>query len=121
MLFKHSVKCLLLSDSACKDQAAGIAPVRNVPVCSSVTSSSKANWLSASWGPGGGGFRRRDTEGHDDVLNCVLPNVIGFTTEDGKEHLVKVPEGTAFDELNEWVKTENFVKLLELESVTGDA
>lgn len=109
------------SDSACKDQAAGIAPVRNVPVCSSVTSSSKANWLSASWGPGGGGFRRRDTEGHDDVLNCVLPNVIGFTTEDGKEHLVKVPEGTAFDELNEWVKTENFVKLLELESVTGDA
>lgn len=115
--------------------------MRNVPVCkcrkrlhfclavercnyvtgSSVTSSSKANWLSASWGPGGGGFRRRDTEGHDDVLNCVLPNVIGFTTEDGKEHLVKVPEGTAFDELNEWVKTENFVKLLELESVTGDA
>ena len=48
--------------------------------------------------------------------------MIGFTTEDGKEHLVKVPEGTVFDELNEWFKTENFAKLLELDSVsTGDA
>jgi hypothetical protein len=46
--------------------------------------------------------------------------VIGFTTKDGKEHLVKVPEGT-LDELNEWVKTEIFAKLLEFESVSGDA
>ena len=46
--------------------------------------------------------------------------MIGFTTEDGKEHLVKVPEGT-LDGLNEWVKTENFAKLLELDSVSGDA
>ena len=78
-----------------------------------------ANWFSASWSSVGGS-RRRGTEDHDDVLNCVQPNVIGFTTEDGKEHLVKVPEGT-LDELNEWVKTENFAKLLELDSVSGDA
>jgi agmatine/peptidylarginine deiminase len=85
----------------------------------SVLNNVNANWLSAGWGPGGG-IPRRDTEDHVDDLKCVRPNVIGFTTEDGKEHLVKVPEGT-LDELNEWVKTENFAKLLELESVSGDA
>ena len=80
-----------------------------------------ANWFSASWSSVGGS-RRRGTEDHVDVLNCVRPNVIGFTTEDGREHLVKVPEKMVFDDLNEWVKTENFAKLLELDSVyAGDA
>ena len=65
------------------------------------------NWLSASWNAG--------TLTSRDDANCVRPNVIGFTTEDGKEHLVKVPEGR-FDEVNEWVKTDSFTKLLELDS-----
>ena len=58
---------------------------------------------------------RRDAEARDDA-NCVRPNVIGFITEDRVEHLVKVPEGK-FDEVNEWVKSDDFSKLLELESV----
>lgn len=65
------------------------------------------NWLSASWNAG--------TLTSRDDANCVRPNVIGFTTEDGKEHLVKVPEGK-FDEVNEWVKTGSFSKLVELDS-----
>ena len=134
------------SDSNCQRQAAGISPLVPGDICKYskslhfclafetkqknciyVTGSSvlnnpnAANWLSANWGPGGNGVRRRDTENHVDGLNCVRPNVIGFTTEDGKEHLVKVPKGT-LDEVNEWVKTENFAKLLELDSVSaGDA
>ncbi|KIJ93347.1 hypothetical protein K443DRAFT_402238 [Laccaria amethystina LaAM-08-1] len=107
------------SDSTCQRQAVGISPLVIGPLCTSVLNNVNANWLSAGWGPGGG-IPRRDTEDHVDDLNCVRPNVIGFTTEDGKEHLVKVPEGMV-DELNEWVKTENFAKLLELESVSGDA
>jgi hypothetical protein len=71
------------------------------------------NWLSANWNAGTG--MRRDAEARDDA-NCVRPNVIGFTTQDGVEHLVKVPEGK-FDEVNEWVKSDDFSKLLELEAV----
>ena len=63
--------------------------------------------MSASWHAGALTSR--------DVASCVRPNVIGFTTEDGKEHVVKVPEGK-FDEVNEWVKTDSFSKLLELDS-----
>ena len=70
-------------------------------------------WKSAKWNAGTGA--RRDL-GTRDNATCVQPNVIGFTTEDGKEHLVKVPEGQ-FDEVNEWVKTDDFSKLLELDSV----
>ena len=69
--------------------------------------------MSANWNAGTG--MRRDSEARDDA-NCVRPNVIGFTTEDGVEHLVKVPEGK-FDEVNEWVKSDDFSKLLELETV----
>ena len=58
---------------------------------------------------------RRDVEARDNAT-CILPNVIGFTAEDGKDHLVKVPEGK-FDQVNEWVKTDDFSKLLELDSV----
>ena len=58
---------------------------------------------------------RRDSEARDDA-HCVPPNVIGFTTEDGVEHLVKVPE-EKFDEVNEWVKSDDFSKLLELETI----
>ena len=58
---------------------------------------------------------RRDAEARDNA-DCVRPNVIGFTTGDGVEHLVKVPEGK-FDEVNEWVKSDDFSKLLELETV----
>ena len=58
---------------------------------------------------------RRDVEARDNAT-CVRPNVIGFTTEDGKDHLVKVSEGE-FDQVNEWVKTDDFSKLLELDSV----
>jgi hypothetical protein len=70
-------------------------------------------YKSANWHAGTGA--RRDLETRDNAT-CVQPNVIGFTTEDGKEHLVKVPEGK-FDEVNEWVKTDDYSKLLELDSV----
>ncbi|EDR13579.1 uncharacterized protein LACBIDRAFT_292408 [Laccaria bicolor S238N-H82] len=78
-------------------------------VCTSVyNGSTYLNWLSANWNAG--------TLISRDDANCVRPNVIGFTTEVGEEHLVKVPEGK-FDELNEWVKTGSFSKLLVLDSI----
>ncbi|KIJ93343.1 hypothetical protein K443DRAFT_646175 [Laccaria amethystina LaAM-08-1] len=107
------------SDSNCQRQWLGISPLVVGPISYRTTKTLPIGCLRTGVRVGGSP-PRRDTEDHNDVLNCVRPNVIGFTTKDGKEHLVKVPEGT-LDELNEWVKTEIFAKLLEFESVSGDA
>jgi len=69
-------------------------------------------WKSGNWNAGTG---KHDLETYGNVT-CIPPNVIGFTSKDGKEHLVKVPKGK-FDEVNKRVKTDNFLKLLELNSV----
>ncbi|KAF8988557.1 hypothetical protein BDQ17DRAFT_1200764, partial [Cyathus striatus] len=84
-------------------------------LCTTITSGVGAiNWVSANWDSD---YRtRRSLEGRDNIngTNCVLPNVVGFTTEDGKEHKVKVPEGK-FGEVNDLLKEDNFEELLKLE------
>ncbi|KIJ95218.1 hypothetical protein K443DRAFT_109108 [Laccaria amethystina LaAM-08-1] len=100
-------------DSICSTETSGQGSSSG-SICDSVYNSpTYLAYKSANWHAGTGA--RRDLETRDNAT-CVQPNVIGFTTEDGKEHLVKVPEGK-FDEVNEWVKTDDYSKLLELDSV----
>lgn len=98
----------MFPNTECLNRINGVGVSQN-DVCTSVyNGSTYLNWLSANWNAG--------TLISRDDANCVRPNVIGFTTEVGEEHLVKVPEGK-FDELNEWVKTGSFSKLLVLDSI----
>ncbi|TFK44194.1 hypothetical protein BDQ12DRAFT_672549 [Crucibulum laeve] len=80
-------------------------------VCSSVyPAPNRINWVSANWDADYRTRRSVDVRGDD----CVVPDTIGFTNEDGKEHLVKVPEGK-FEDIANLIETLNFEALLKFE------
>ncbi|TFK44195.1 hypothetical protein BDQ12DRAFT_660991 [Crucibulum laeve] len=86
-------------------------------ICASVyTGPTYINWVSANWDSDYRTRRSLEERGDTPQGDCVLPNVIGFTSDDGEEHLVKVPEGK-FEEVNELVKADNFKELLKLDKV----
>ncbi|KAG5634457.1 hypothetical protein H0H81_001879 [Sphagnurus paluster] len=72
------------------------------------------NWRSANWFS----YSDRRLANSVDVVAHVkhaVPDVIGFTTEDGKGHLVKALEGK-LDEITELVKANDYAGPLKLES-----
>jgi len=73
-------------------------------------------WKSGSWDAD---FRSRrsleEPEAKRDI-KCASINAIGFSTADGEEHFVRVPDGK-LDEVNAHLQAENFDELLKLEAV----
>jgi len=60
---------------------------------------------------------RRSFDKGGTSIACVGFDTIGFTTKDGVEHHVKIPESSKFEDVERLVKEEKFSEVLRLQKV----
>lgn len=82
------------------------------------SSATSLNWLSGNWDADYRTKRSVEARSPADASNCAVPNVVGYTTGDGEEYAVKVPEGK-FEEVSGLVQAGDFEELAKLEAYDG--
>lgn len=79
---------------------------------------SRLNWLSGNWDADYRSKRAIKLRDASETPNCAVPNVMGYTTKDGEDRVVKVPEGK-FEEVSEHVRAGHYEELEKLEEYDG--